>query len=95
MDIVNITLRNLTPEQKARVVELKERDQLVDLLTRLEQALDDVSRLHLAEEVVGLVLESTNYRVEEVLLESATEYSAILFAEFRDHGIATYVVEQL
>lgn len=95
MDIVNVTLRNLTREQKTQVVEIKERDQVVDLLTRMEQALSDKVRSELAEQLVELVQESTNYKVEEVLLESATEYSEILFREFRDHGIATFVVEQL
>jgi hypothetical protein len=80
---------------KSRVYELKEHTQVVNLLTQLEKATDDVQRLDLSEELVLLVLEATNYKVEEVLLESATEYSEILFREFRDHGIATYVVEQL
>jgi len=80
---------------KSRVYELKEHTQVVNLLTQLEKATDDVQRLDLSEELVLVVLEATNYKVEEVLLESATEYSEILFREFRDHGITTYVVEQL
>lgn len=95
MDIVNVTLRNLTREQKTQVVEIKERDQVVDLLTRMEQALSDKVRSELAEQLVELVQESTKYKVEQVLLESATEYSSVLFSEFRSNGIATYVVEQL
>lgn len=95
MDIVNVTLRNLTREQKTQVVEIKEHDQVVDLLTRMEQALSDKVRSELAEQLVELVQESTKYKVEQVLLESATEYSSVLFSEFRSNGIATYVVEQL
>ncbi len=95
MDIVNVTLRNLTREQKTQVVEIKERDQVVDLLTRMEQALSDKVRSELAEQLVELVQESTKYKEEQVLLESATEYSSVLFSEFRSNGIATYVVEQL
>lgn len=95
MEMVNVTLRSLTSEMKSRVYELKEHTQVVNLLTQLEKATDDVQRLDLSEELVLVVLEATNYKVEEVLLESATEYSEILFREFRDHGIATYVVEQL
>lgn len=95
MDIVNVTLRSLTVTMKSRVCDLKEHPQVVNLLIQLEKATDDLQRLGLAEEIVSLVQEATNYKVEEVLLESATEYSEILFREFRDHNIATYVVEQL
>jgi hypothetical protein len=95
MDIVNVTFRPNVGKMQGQVVELKQHDQVLEHLTRLEKATDDATRIEVAEALVELVQDATHYKVEQVLLESGTEYSEILFSEFRACGIATYVVEQL
>ncbi len=93
MKIINVTFREVNASlQRKKVENVGKHHHVVSLLTDLEKATTDKERKNIARHLVYFVC---GYNIEAVLLESATEYSEILFREFRDHNIATYVVEQL
>lgn len=71
---------------------LPNHDHVLELLEKLEQSNSDHHRHQHARTLANFVLA---HDVESVLLESGLHYSRILFKEFINHNVPTYVLEQL
>ena len=93
MKIVNVTTKRLTKElQRRGVFNPVGHEYVLQKLEALKAAKNFEERKALSLELV-LYIEAQN--VEYVLLEAGHPYSKPLFRTFINHGIPTYVVEQL